>query len=141
MQHNQMINISTRAADERRAGALDGVAKYDGTGKAPTPTDTGGGGEPATVPALALGASAEEWAIDAWMRLPLIAWASSFVGTVRRAVARGARAARTRWMVERARARAVRATRDAFGRARRRRARRGAVTDGSFERAVDAGHE
>jgi hypothetical protein len=55
--------------------------------------------------AFALGASAEEWAIDAWMRLPLIAWASSFVGTVRRAVARGARAARTRWMVERARAR------------------------------------
>jgi hypothetical protein len=35
----------------------------------------------------------------------------------------------------------LRATRDAFGRARRRRARRGAVTDGSFERAVDAGHE
>ena len=51
--HNQMSNISTRAADERRAGALDGVAKYDGTGKAPT-TGTGGGGEPA-VPALALG--------------------------------------------------------------------------------------
>ena len=91
--------------------------------------------------AFARGASAEEWAIDAWMRLPLIACASSFVGTVRRAVARGARAARTRWMVERARARALRATRDAFGRARRRRARRGAVTDGSFERAVDAGHE
>jgi hypothetical protein len=38
--------------------------------------------------AFALGASAEEWAIDAWMRLPLIACASSFVGTVRRAVAR-----------------------------------------------------
>jgi len=91
--------------------------------------------------AFALGASAEEWAIDAWMRLPLIACASSFVGTVRRAVARGARAARTRWMVERARARALRATRDAFGRARRRRAMRGAVTDGSFERAVDAAHE
>ena len=34
--HNQMSNISTRAADERRARALDGVAKYDGTGKAPT---------------------------------------------------------------------------------------------------------
>ena len=48
--------------------------------------------------ARALGASAEEWAIDAWMRLPLIAYASSSVGTVRRAVARGARAARTRWM-------------------------------------------
>ena len=42
--------------------------------------------------AFALGASAEEWAIDAWMRLPLIACASSFVGTVRRAVARGANA-------------------------------------------------
>ena len=28
--------------------------------------------------AFALGASAEEWAIDAWMRLPLIACASSF---------------------------------------------------------------
>ena len=38
--------------------------------------------------AFALGASAEEWAIDAWMRLPLIAGASSFVGTVRRAVAK-----------------------------------------------------
>ena len=53
-QHNQMTNISPRAADERRAGALDGVATYDGTGKVPTP-GTGGGGEPAAVPALALG--------------------------------------------------------------------------------------
>ena len=48
-QHVEMSNISTRAADERRAGALDGVAEYDGTGKAPTT-----GTEPA-VPALALG--------------------------------------------------------------------------------------
>jgi len=59
LQHNQMINISTRAADERRAGALDGVAKYDGTGKAPT-NGAGGGGEPA-VPALALGLL-KQWA-------------------------------------------------------------------------------
>ena len=43
--------------------------------------------------ARALGASAEEWAVDAWIRLPLIAYASSSVGTVRRAVARGARGA------------------------------------------------
>ena len=47
--HSEMGNMSTRAADERRARTLDGVAKYDGTGKAPTT-----GTEPA-VPALALG--------------------------------------------------------------------------------------
>ena len=57
--HVEMSHMSIRAADERRARALDGVVKYDATGKggasaAPT-AGTGGGGEPAAVPALALG--------------------------------------------------------------------------------------